>query len=200
MPNAHSPEGIEVEVYRKEVRKPGLESDLALVFSTNADASGRWKVDSLAAGPWLVKLRIPGTIASDVGFDSPFLERCIDVPWIFDVPKGATARADIDLRTETLCTLDGTLTVGDNIKEGYAQLLLEPPLALTTAFGGVEAGRFELVARRPGRYRLLINAGPGHDQYKVITDLIDLVPGKNQWHRDLPVDQWDGNGIRIDQH
>ena len=123
-----------------------------------------------------------------------------DVPWIFDVSSGASAHANIDLRTETLCTLEGLISVGDDIPVGRAQLLLEPPLALATAFGSVEAGRFELVARRPGRYRIAVNAGADEFESKVITELIDLAPGKNEWKRELPADQWRGDGIRLDQH
>ena len=91
------------------------------------------------------------------------------------------------------------LTVEDKITEGYCKLLLEGPYALQVSFSGVdEEGRFELAAR-PGTYRLVINAGPGHYQYKTVTDLVELQEGDNTWERDLPVDLWDGEGIRLDE-
>lgn len=199
LPNAHSPEGIEVEAYRKDMMLPDLGSDLGLVFRTKADSSGHWKIDSLAVGPWLLRLRIPEPMATAVGFDAQFVERCEKVPWIFDVPKSSTARADIDLRTETLCTLEAHVSVGDYIKGGFAQLVLEPPLALVTATCGVASERFEFVARRPGRYRIVVHAGPDIGEPKVITDIVELVPGKTLWKRDLPADQWKGDGIRLDR-
>jgi hypothetical protein len=146
----------------------------------------------------MVRLRIPDPLATAAGLDAEFALRCESVPWIFDVPKSASARADIDLRSETLCTLEGNLSDGVYIKQGIAELLLEPPIALVTATSGVQSGSFKIVARRPGRYRILVNAGPDIGESKVITDLIDLVPGRNEWKRDLPADLRKLAGIRLD--
>lgn len=188
--------GVEVLVYRKKI--DGLTSELGLAFKTTIDAEGRWKVDSLAPGLWMVALRVLNPAA--VGLDGPGIQRCADVPWIFDAPRASTAHVELDLRSETLCTLDGALKVGDLIRTGSAELLLEPPLALSTSLSGVGAeGRFLLRARQPGRYRLVIRAGPTAGADKPVTDVVELAPGANTWKRELAPESWQARGVRLDK-
>jgi hypothetical protein len=46
----------------------------------------------------------------------------------------------------------------------------------------------------------VLNAGPGHHQYKTITDLVEVLPGPNTWERELPLERWVGKGVRLDPH
>ena len=120
-----------------------------------------------------------------------------------NLDRGTVALVSLDstLGLNEMCVLEGRISVGDKIQEGYSELLLEGPHALDLDFSGIdENGRFRLVARTLGIYRLVINAGPGHHQYKTITDLVELVPGTTTWERDLSVDLWTGEGIRLDPH
>jgi hypothetical protein len=122
-------------------------------------------------------------------------------PYVVTVADQATAQFDVMLGVDELCVLEGRISVGDRIREGYGELMLEGPLALRLGFCGVDSsGRFRLVARPRGIHRLVLNAGPGHHQYKTITDLVEVLPGPNMWERELPLERWVGKGVRLDPH
>jgi hypothetical protein len=75
------------------------------------------------------------------------------------------------------------------IREGYAYLLLTGAQRLRIASSDVDSeGRFELSTRAPGRYRLVVHAGPQHHRYRLVTDLVTLVPGETVWERSLTLD------------
>src|SRR5262249_31924793 len=99
-----------------------------------------------------------------------------------------------------VCLLRGRLQVANQIREGYAYLILIGDQALRISTGGVDSqGRFELTTRVPGRYRLVINAGPEHHEYRLVTDIRTLSEGMTSWERTLTINEWKENGTRLDQ-
>ncbi len=91
------------------------------------------------------------------------------------------------------------MTVGRQIREGYAYLQLVGEQALRIAFSGVDdGGNFELVTRAPGTYRLVVHAGPGHHQYRLVTDLVTLGLGETGWDRTIAEVDWKEEGVRLD--
>jgi hypothetical protein len=203
LPEARDPQGIEVRAFRKQARMGNIESELGCVFRARVDGAGHWRIDALAAGAWLVALDVPRGVASELGWDDERVKRCREVPWVFDVAADATTRASIDLRDEALLRLRGSLPTslrGSSHHRAYAQLFLEPPLALQIGFTGIgDDGGFELVARTPGRYRLVIHAKPGgRSGSGVITDLVDVTSENGEWKRELPPEALQGQSVRLD--
>jgi hypothetical protein len=192
--------GIEVEAYRFPSDLTDLYSELGRTFRATVDGQGAWKVDSLASGPWLIRLRLAGTIAANAGLDADRVKRCFECPWQVQAVSAATTHFDIDLGVDDLCRLDGQLAIGDFIPSGRAELLLEPPIAACVASTHLDdSGRFTLVTRQPGRYRLAIHADADHYRRKVITDVVDVQIGQTNWVRNLPPSAWAGKGIRLDK-
>jgi len=141
----------------------------------------------------------PGT-AQVLGWTESEAKKCAEIPFVFLVEEGHETAADLDLTTpHGACTLRGRLTVGDLIREGYCYLRLEHDKALRVASASVDdGGRFTLHTRSAGTYRLVIHAGAGHYEYKLVTDLVTLEPGNNAWEKTLSEDLWTGEGIRLD--
>ena len=197
-----SPEGIEVEVYRRMKEPTDLQDHVGTQFTVRVGLDGRFEFGHLVPGPWLLHLKIGGTVANRLGYSAEQVAAYDSIPWVVDVVEGGSTASPIDLARADVCRLDGRIQVGNKISEGYCKLLLEGPVQLDVAFGGIDRGgdgKFTLATRTPGKYRVVINAGPGHYQYKVITDLVDLAPGLNAWEKNLTVDRWEGAGIRLDQ-
>ena len=141
-----------------------------------------------------------GTLISDLGWSETKVE-AESYPHVLEVEDEKTTYYDITLGADQMCLLEGRLSVGDKIREGYCELLLEGPYALDLAFSELDdEGRFRLIARKPGTYRLVINAGPGHHQYKTVTDLVELTRGTTTWERDLSPNLWNGMSLRLDAH
>ncbi|QDU68059.1 Nickel uptake substrate-specific transmembrane region [Planctomycetes bacterium Pla86] len=200
VPRGLPPGGIELEFYREEIKASSINTSVGKILRTITDDDGSYSQPHLDPGTWLVRVHPSGTLLSDLGWSEAKVE-AESHPYVVTVQDQDTTYFDIALGRDEPCILEGRISVGDKIREGYSELLLEGPFALDLDFSGVdEHGRFRLVARSSGKYRLVINAGPGHHQYKTITDLVELVPGTNAWERDLPVDQWTGEGIRLDAH
>jgi hypothetical protein len=191
---------VELEFYREELGiRIGAESP-GSVRRTRTKVDGSYAMPHLAVGAWLVRVRPSGTMISDLGWSK---ERAADesAPHVVTVVDKATTQFDVALSVDELCVLEGRISVGDRIRQGYGELMLEGPLALRLGFCGIDpSGRFRLAVRPSGTHRLVLNAGPGHHQYKTITDLVELVPGTNTWERDLPLDRWVGEGVRLDPH
>jgi hypothetical protein len=200
LPGGLSPQGIELEFYREQVALDGIFTTAGKILRTATQADGTYRRPHLAPGTWLVKVTPTGTQISDLGWSRAQAE-AESHPHVVQVEDQKTTPCDLALGADRLCVLEGRLAIGDKIREGYAQLLLEGPFALKLDFSGWDdQGRFQLTARRPGTYRLLLHAGPGHHQYKTITDLVELTPGTTAWERDLPVERWSGDDLRLDQH
>jgi hypothetical protein len=204
LPLGKSPSGLVAEVYRKERKSIGdLENHVGTEFSAPVGEDGKFKLKHLAPGPWLLHLRVPGTLATDLGWSAERVDEYAKIPFVIQVEQGVTTHSSLDLTLDDACRLEGHLHVGNMIQEGYCTLELDGPLSLRASFGGIDRSgdkAFHLAVRTPGRYRLVIQAGPGHHQYKTITDLVDLKPGMNVWEKNLPESQWDGKGIRLDAH
>lgn len=197
-PGGLSPEGIELEFFREEIKPNDINTSEGKILRAQTAADGTYLCPHLAAGTWLVKVNPTGTLLSDLGWSKAKAED-ESHPFVVEVEEEKTTACDIALGADPLCILEGRLTAGDKIREGYGKLLLEGPYALDVSFSGVdERGRFRLVARRPGTYRLLLHAGPGHYQYSLVTDLVGLTPGTTTWERDLPVERW-SEGVRLDR-
>ena len=190
---------IELEFYREQVDPVGLDSSFGKTFFTKTDEDGALAQPHLAPGEWLVRVVPSGTLISDLGWSQAKIE-AESHPHVVTVKEGETTHFDPTLGRDEVCVLEGRLSVGDEIREGYAKLMLERPLALDLDLASLEdGGRFRLIAREPGIYRLVVDAGPGHHSYKSVTDLVELVPGANKWERDLPVVFWQGEGVRLDR-
>jgi hypothetical protein len=199
LPNSKSPTGIVVELYRSDDWLTAAEGHGG--FSARLDSDGKYRFEHLAAGPWFLRVKIGDEIASGLRWDAQRVESYIKYPYVVSIEEGGTTRRDLDLVQDDLCRLDGRLTIGDRIREGYAYLLLEGPIALQYPIGSVErdgSGVFHLATRDPGRYRCVVHAGPGRNLDKIVTDLVELRAGANTWQRDVPITSWVGNGIRLD--
>lgn len=198
LPGRLSAQGVELEIYRDEIKPGSLRSSIGKIFRGKPNADGKYMQEHLDPGLWLLRVHCSGTLISDLGWEIPRVDDVM-VPHVLDIEAGRTTRHDIDLGTGKLCRLRGRLSVGNKIREGYCRLLTEGSYALEVSSSGVdEKGGFEVVAREPGIYRLVIDAGPGHHQYKTVTDLVELSSGENTWERDLPISLWEGRGIRLD--
>ncbi len=46
---------------------------------------------------------------------------------------------------------------------------------------------------------MVIQAGPGHHQYRLVTDLVTLTPGETVWERGLTLSEWKDEGVRLDR-
>jgi len=201
LPSARAPTGIVVELYRKDRSTTDMEEHVGTDFSVTLTADGKYRFEHLPAGPWFMRVKIGGTLASDLGWDAQRVDGYVKYPYLVAIENGKTTRRDIDLAQDDLCRLDGRLTVGDRIRDGYAYLLVDGPVALAYPIGSVErngSGVFHLATRDPGRYRCVISAGPGREQHKLVTDLVDLSAGANVWEKDVPISSWNGKGIRLD--
>lgn len=70
----------------------------------------------------------------------------------------------------------GPADVGGQVREGYVHLQLVGAQALRLAGASIDAdGRFELTARAPGTYRLVVHADPQQHGYRLVSDLVTLV-------------------------
>jgi hypothetical protein len=198
VPDGLPPGGIELEFYREEIKTNSIYTSVGKILRTKTDDGGSYSQPHLDPGTWLVRVQPSGTLLSDLGWSETKIE-AESHPYAVTVEDQGITYLDIALGRDEPCVLEGRISVGDMFLVGYSQLLLEGPSALTLDLCTVdEHGGFRLMARSPGTYRLVINVGPGHHQYKPITDLVELVPGTTAWQRDLPVDQWTGEGIRLD--
>jgi protocatechuate 3,4-dioxygenase beta subunit len=201
LPNAKSPAGIAIALYRREGGTTDMEVHVGTDFSASLGADGKYRFEHLAAGAWFLRVKIGGTLASDLGWDATKIEGYVKFPYLVSIEEGKTTGRDLDLSQDDLCRLDGRLTVGDRIREGYAYLLLDGRVALQYPIGSIErtgSGVFHLATRDPGRYRCVVVAGPGREQWKIVTDLVDLHAGVNVWEKDVPIASWVGKGVRLD--
>jgi hypothetical protein len=169
-------------------------------FRIRTDVNGEYRVDHLMPGAWLVAAELsPGQLV-ELGWREDEGEACRETPFVATVSADRTATRDLDLREpHGSCVLLGRLEVGDQIREGYAYLLSEGEQELRVAFSDVDSeGRFELRTRIAGRYRLVVNAGPGHHLKRLVTDLVSLSEGETFWERSLTLAEWSEDGVRLD--
>jgi len=196
LPDGLDRSGIGLEVLRREPRRLG--KDVGGIFNAAADEAGRFRFDQLSEGAWLVKVSVPRTTAFELGWSGERRVECEQLPFVAIVRDGVTTKMTFDL-DRPLCVLEGRFTVEEQILGGDCMLLLEGPQALRIARAYLDTeGRFRLTAREPGTYRLAIDAGSGHYGSKIVTDLVRLQPGDNEWIRELPGELWKGKGVRLD--
>lgn len=170
-------------------------------FTASVSIDGTYRFEHLEPGAWLVVPELPPGRLQELGWSVEDGKTCLATPDVFELVEGRTTTSDVGLEAPGgTCRLRGTLAVGDQIREGYAYLLLTGAQRLRIASAGVDAeGRFELAARAPGRYRLVVHAGPGHHQYRLVTDLVTLAQGETIWERSLTLTEWKEEGVRLDQ-
>ncbi len=196
LPSDRHAQGLVVEVFRK--RLDAVTSALGTSFKVQADVEGRWSVDSLGAGPWMVRVMVSNPAA--VGLDPLVAKRCFDVPWLFDVVADSTAHVELDLAADTFCTLEAQLKIGVLVNSGYAELFLEAPLALNPTVAPIDTtGHFTLRTRRAGHYRIIVHPGIGNGVDRFVTDVVELALGTNAWNKELTPATWTGRGVRFDQ-
>ncbi|HEX6884511.1 MAG TPA: hypothetical protein VF530_14135, partial [Planctomycetota bacterium] len=194
-----NPAGIRLSAHRGDK----LESSRCQVgrrIHVLTQADGSYRLPHLEPGPWLLAPELsPGALQA-LGWSAKDGELARATPFVLSVTEGRETLANLDLRQPGgSCRLRGTLTVGDQIRAGYAYLLLpgEHPIRVASC-GVAEGGRFELATRAPGTYRLVVHAGPGHYEFRLVTDLVTLVDGEQSWERSLTPDQWKEEGVRLD--
>jgi hypothetical protein len=170
-------------------------------FTARVGDDGTYRFEHLEPGAWLVVPELSPGKLQELGWSEADGKTCIGTPHVFEIAEGRTTTGEVKLETPGgTCRFRGTLAVGDQIREGYAYLLLTGAQRLRIAFAGVDAeGRFELATRAPGRYRLVVHAGPGHHQYRLVTDLVTLAPGETVWKRNLTLTEWKEEGVRLDR-
>jgi hypothetical protein len=170
-------------------------------FTARVGNDGSYRFDHLEPGAWLVVPELPPGRLQELGWSVEDGKTCLSLPHVFELAEGRTTRGDVALETPGgTCRLRGMLSVGDQIREGYAYLLLNGAQRLRIASAGVDAeGRFQLATRAPGRYRLVVHAGPGHHRYRLVTDLVTLAPGETVWERSLTLIEWKEEGVRLDR-
>jgi hypothetical protein len=198
--NAQDPTGLTLRAHRAD----GLDNLHCLVgrqFTARVRDDGTYRFEHLEPGAWLVVPELPPGVLQELGWSAQHLEECLATPHVFELTEDRTTTGDVLLETPGgICRLRGRLTVGDRIREGYAYVLLTGAQRLRIAFASVDVeGRFELTTRAPGRYRLVIHAGPGHHQYRLVTDLVTLTPGETVWERSLTLTEWKEEGVRLDR-
>ena len=197
LPAGRSADGLAVEVFRK--RLDAVTSTLGVSFKTKADATGKWTIDSLGAGPWMVRVSIVNPAA--VGLDAQVAKRCFDVPWVVEVPTAATVPLSLDLAAEKFCTLEGQFKIDALVNSGYAELFTEPPYALNPTVALLDtSGRFTLRSRSEGHFRIGVHPGLSSRSDRFATDVVELVFGANSWSKEIKADAWTGRGVRFDQH
>jgi len=191
--------GIALRAHRSDVLE-SMNCQVGRQFRTRTDVDGSYRFEGLARGNWLVSVELSPGQLQGLGWSEADGKTCRETPFVFEEREGAITNADLDLHQPCgSCRLRGKLTVGDQITEGYVYLLLLGPQVMRFANGGVDSeGRFELATRAPGRYRLVVHAGPGHHRYRLVTDLVTLVPGETVWERSLTLTEWKEDGVRLD--
>ncbi|NOT28874.1 MAG: carboxypeptidase regulatory-like domain-containing protein [Planctomycetes bacterium] len=199
VPGRHSA-GLTLQAHRAGV----LDSMHCLVgrqFQTRIGDDGTYRFEHLEPGAWLVVAELSPGELQELGWSTEDGRTSRATPHVVEVVEGGTTSADVNLATPGgACRLRGTLVVEDQIREGYAYLLLTGAQRLRIASGGVDSeGRFELATRAPGRYRLVVHAGPKSNRYQLVTDLVTLVPGETVWERSLTLDEWKKPGVRLDR-
>ena len=193
-----SPKGCQLTLYQDDHDFRERDLSPGRIFETSVDDDGEFVFDQVAPGTWLLRVQLAGLHHPDRrwGAGRP---RGITRPRVVRVEEGKSTRLDIELGAEKLCHLRGRIRVGDVLRDGFCELVTEGDQALDVSLAGLgKNGRFHLVAREPGTYRLVISAGPGHHDHGTITDLVELKPGRNSWERDFPADRWNPEGIRLD--
>lgn len=200
LPNGLPAEGVKLIFLQEELDDDSIYSSLGRIFSAETNANGEFVQRHLTSGVWLVKTIVPEALGDDLAW-SKMDYRTEAYPRVVQVTQGKATGLSYALGDREMCVLHGKVSMGSLIREGQTELLLEGHQALSIDNSRLDKnGRFVLVVREPGTYRLVINAGPAHDKYKVITDLVQLGPGTSNWERDLPVSCWEGDGVRLDSH
>ncbi len=200
LPSDMDASGISLRAYRSDSLRD-RHCQVGREFRTQADANGDFFFEHLQPGAWLVSVELVSSRVQELGWSEEDGEACRETPFVFAIGEGALTSGDLELsEPRGPCRLRGQLNVeGHRIKEGYAYLLLTGEQMLRTAFGDVDSEeRFELTARAPGTYRLVISAGPGHHRYRRVTDLVTLVPGETVWEQNLTLMEWKEEGTRLD--
>ncbi len=201
MPGSGTAEGIALELYRKDKSLSTLESHVGTQFSAKTGPDGRFEFDDLDPGPWLMKLSLSGSLVDRLGWTSKRAADFQKAPWVIRIKAGETTKLDLDITRDDLCRLEGHIRVGDKLQEGYCYLELDGDMPLRLPLGEFArggSGELSLLTHTPGPYRIVIQAGPGHHQYKIITDLLHLSTGTTNWEKDVSADRWEGEGIRLD--
>jgi hypothetical protein len=178
--------GLEVLLYRvlPSGRPFRAKPPAGQVHRAVVDANGSYSFEHVRPGDWLVRV----------------LDEAESAPFECRITEGATAALDLDLDEPPACRLAFRLTVGGEVYVAGIKLRTESMPSLVVDTGSFRGdGWIDLVARRPGRYRVIWRGGPGHHQSKKVTDVVDLVAGDNVWEHDLSPDRWQGEGISLER-
>jgi len=192
---------VALRAYRSDVLRDG-NCMVGREFRTRTDASGAYRFEHLQAGTWLLSVELSPGKLQELGWSAADGELCRRTPFAFDVGDGRETAAEIELaHPEGPCRLRGQLTVaGMTGAGGYAWLELDGPQALRLASASMDSsGHFQLSARAPGRYRLVVDVGRGCGDSYLVTDLVTLAPGDTDWVRHPTRRDRKDEGVRLDR-
>jgi RNA polymerase sigma factor (sigma-70 family) len=150
-------------------------------------ADGTFRFERLTPGAWQVrKLESEGT-----GWGMTFGGGEVPpIAWDCVVEAGGTARFDLDLTGAGRTLLAGSVHIDGAAPTGWRAELCEGDgwNGESVARGAVDpSGAFELVAPRPGTYRLCLVTTGGDDGERMYSAALELGAGDTEWSQDLPV-------------
>lgn len=159
---------------------------------------GRYRLAGLTPGGWHV-LPLDAELSGRRSSSSssyhedgapPFEE------WTCTVIDGETTRHDLDLTGRAPCTLRGELVLEGRSPERWTAALqfeeMDEEVLASVSLDG--QGRFELVAPRGGRYRLLLRSPEETSGRLVLREDLELSPGTRAWTLALRPGRLEGSG------
>jgi hypothetical protein len=183
--DAEAVAGLEVLLYRVMPRGEPFrpQPPAGQVHRSVVAVDGSFAFEHVRPGDWLLRVR-------DESESAPFPCR---------VEEGLTAALELDLDEPPACHLAFRLTVDGDVYRASVELRTESLPSLVVDTGSVrDDGWIDLVAREPGRYRVIWRGGPGHHQSKKVSGVVDLTPGENVWEHDLSPERWRGEGVSLE--
>jgi hypothetical protein len=178
VPAGESPGGVEVRLCRGDMR----------VHAAVSDAEGRYRVEHLTPGPFMV-LAERKRAGLTFGFAASPIERVerehFEFPWALEVRAGETTRYDVDLAAQELATLDGRLRIdGAPPAAAVVRLAKAGEPWLERRFDAEQAaldaeGAFAFEQRRREELMLVLEPGSGALAGTTIAQPLALERGAN---------------------
>ena len=155
VPTGESPAGVLVRVSRGDMR----------VHEGVADAAGRYRIERLAPGPYMVQATRERR-GQDLAFSATAVDSADGVEttvfaWAFEVRAGETTRHDVDLQRQGRGGIEGRVRVDGRVPAGAARLVPCERPWMERSFETREVeldadGGFAFPEPRPGRYRVVV--------------------------------------------
>jgi len=160
---------------------------------------GRYRLEGLTPGPWTLAPLDDELFGARSSSSSSYYEEGappMPAPSCF-VVDGETTRCDVDFSAFSPCTLRGELALDGRSTSGWTASLEvrhTPDDLMLASVELDERGRFELVAPRGGKHRLVLRGPEEANGRLELAEELELEPGERAWSLALRPGRLEGSG------